>query len=480
MKHRESDHSHHRRLKAVRCLWMAVALHLGGSAVNAAPLSLHPENPHYFLFRGRPTVLITSGEHYGAVVNLDFDGRQYLRTLEKDHLNLTRVFAGAYVEPVGAFNIARNTLAPGPGRFLCPWARSTVAGYANGGNKFDLSQWDPGYFKRLRTFLRDANARGIVVELNLFCPFYEENIWALSPMNAANNINGIGNIARTNVYTLDRSGSLLEIQEKLVRKLVTELRDFDNLYYEICNEPYFGGVTLEWQRHIAQLITQTESRWSRRHLISQNIANNKATVENPDPNVSIFNFHYASPPDAVEMNYHLNKVIGENETGFQGTENAHYRKEAWQFVLAGGGLFNNLDYSFVAGHEHGDFSYPKSQPGGGNPVYRLQLRHLHQFIHRFDFLRMKPHRDIVKSGLPAKARVYALSEPGKQYALYLFGGHEVTLELDIAPGDYQVEWLDPVTGKRTRSPNLKHSSGQGPARLVSPSYTEDVALRISR
>ena len=27
------------------------------------PLSLHPQNPHYFRFRDRPTVLITSGEH---------------------------------------------------------------------------------------------------------------------------------------------------------------------------------------------------------------------------------------------------------------------------------------------------------------------------------------------------------------------------------------------------------------------------------
>jgi len=36
------------------------------------PLALHPENPHYFLWRGKPAVLITSAEHYGAVVNLDF------------------------------------------------------------------------------------------------------------------------------------------------------------------------------------------------------------------------------------------------------------------------------------------------------------------------------------------------------------------------------------------------------------------------
>lgn len=37
------------------------------------PLRLHPDNPHYFVYQGRPTVLITSGEHYGAVLNLAFD-----------------------------------------------------------------------------------------------------------------------------------------------------------------------------------------------------------------------------------------------------------------------------------------------------------------------------------------------------------------------------------------------------------------------
>src|SRR6266571_5043037 len=70
------------------------------------PIGLHPENPHYFLFRGKPTVLITSGEHYGAVLNLDFDYVTYLDTLKKDGLNLTRTFTGSYVEPLGTFRIA--------------------------------------------------------------------------------------------------------------------------------------------------------------------------------------------------------------------------------------------------------------------------------------------------------------------------------------------------------------------------------------
>jgi hypothetical protein len=41
--------------------------------LSSEPLRLHPDNPHYFLFRNQPTVIVTSGEHYGSVLNLDFN-----------------------------------------------------------------------------------------------------------------------------------------------------------------------------------------------------------------------------------------------------------------------------------------------------------------------------------------------------------------------------------------------------------------------
>ncbi len=216
----------------------------------------------------------------------------------------------------------------------------------------------------------------------------------------------------------------------------------------------------------------------RQHLISQNVANNKAKVESPNPVVSVFNFHYASPPDTVGMNYGLNKVIGENETGFNGTNDTHYRMEAWQFILAGGGLFNNLDYSFTAGHERGDFVYPKNQPGGGNPVYRSQLRILRDFIQGFDFLRMKPDLSVIRGGLPDKARAYAFVEPGKQYAVYIFGGKQASLALELPRGAYRVEWLSPLTGRIEKTVRLKHDGGT--AILFSPEYADDVTLRIVR
>jgi hypothetical protein len=218
------------------CAW---ALLLGAVSALAAPIALHPDNPRYFLFHGEPMVLITSAEHYGAVLNLDFDYVTYLDTLAADGLNLTRTFSGVYIEPPGAFRIAANTLAPKPDRFIAPWARSGEAG------AFDLERWDPAYFARLEDFIAQAGRRGIVVELTLFCPMYEEAQWKLSPMNAANNVNGVGAIGRNDVYALGRNGGLQAVQEALVRKLVAELRAADNVIYEICNEPYFGGVTMD-------------------------------------------------------------------------------------------------------------------------------------------------------------------------------------------------------------------------------------------
>src|SRR5437764_1205666 len=87
------------------------------------PLALHPDKPHYFLFRGKPAVLITSGEHYGAVLNGDFDYLPYLDELHARRFNLTRTFSGMYREIPNSFGIVENTLAPKPERYVCPWPR---------------------------------------------------------------------------------------------------------------------------------------------------------------------------------------------------------------------------------------------------------------------------------------------------------------------------------------------------------------------
>ena len=297
---------------------LAVCL-LAAAPAAAQPIALHPENPHYFLWRGKPAVLITSGEHYGALLNLDFDYRRYLDTLAKDGLMLTRLFSGSYVEPEGAFKIARNTLAPLPGRFLSPWARSREPGYANGGNKFDLERWDAAYFARLKDLLDYANRRHIVVELTLFCPMYEEAQWSLSPMNAVNNVNGIGKVGRLEALALDKDQRLLAAQEALTRKLVTTVNAMDNVMFEIVNEPYIRDVPMAWQRHIVDVIVETERGLSKQHLVTQNVANQTAAITDPYPRDSGFNFHSAPTPAAFATTYHPNNRTAYCTPAFRAT-----------------------------------------------------------------------------------------------------------------------------------------------------------------
>jgi PA14 domain len=416
-------------------------------------LELHPENPHYILWRGKPTIVITSGEHYGAVLNLDFDYRRYLDTLARDGMNGTRTWVGTYVETAGNFNIAGNTLDPAPGRYIAPWARSTTPGYADGGNKFDLTKWDDAYFARLYDFLEYASRRAVIVELVLFCPLYEDSMWQVSPMNPRNNVNGFGVTARQDVLTLRRSGGLLAIQEALARRIVEHASRFDNVYIEICNEPYATGVPEDWQRHMASVVGDAIARHGGRLLVSQNVANHGLRIVDPHPAISIFNFHYATPPDTVGWNYHLNRVIGDNETGFRGTSDLAYRSEAWEFVLAGGGLYNNLDYSFTVGHEDGTFTFPDTQPGGGGPRLRRQLRVLSGLVHGFDFVRMKPDTSVIQAGVPAGGSAQALVEPGRSYIVYL--------RRHRASGPFSARWSGQLTAPLSGEYVLHTESNDG-------------------
>jgi hypothetical protein len=463
--------------------WKAAPV-IGQERQTFPPLSLHPENPHYFLFRGEPTILIGSTEHYGAVMNLDFDYITYFNELASYGLNVTRTFSGIYVEPQGAFRIEKNTLAPASGRFICPWARSPEPGYKNGGNKFDLSKWDEAYFTRLKDFIAQAGRRNIVVELDLFSNIYDTLQWQLSPLHYTNNINGVEKIEDwKEVLSLSHHG-ILKIQEDMVRKIVSELKDFDNLYYEVCNEPYFGDTLAlrQWEDHMTTVVDDAQKEHKMKHLISNNIANDYKLVPSSRPHVSIYNFHYANPPRTVGANYHLNSVIGDNETGFDGIDDLPYRKEAWDFILAGGALYNNLDYSFTADNEDGSFVVRKPQPGGGGKTLRFQLKTLIDFINNTGFVKMQPlGSDVIRLPADAKTTVNAL---GNDDALVLYlnsnisGSGATAFEVNLKSGNYKLTWTDTRSAEQKEGEISNHQGGW--AKISTPKYSEDIALKIER
>jgi hypothetical protein len=469
---------------------------------NAAPIHLDPANPHYFVFQGKTTALISSGEHYGAVLNPDVDYHRYLSTIAAVGFNYTRLFGGSYVEVPGkSFGIQRNDLAPAPGRFLAPWARSETPGYAGGGNKFDLDHWNPEYFKRFHAFLAEAQQRGIVVEITLFSAQYGEVQWAVSPFNPANNVNGTDLADYKSLNTIN-NGKILSYQERYTRKLVHEANAFPNVIFEIQNEPWSDRTVLAdvvnpflfpparnqypnsvdlpdaealaWETHVAEWIANEESSLPNKHLIAQNYCNFRLPVRQLIPGVSIVNFHYAYP-EAAPLNYGLNKALSYDETGFLGRDDDSYVRQAWNFMLSGGSVFNGLDYSFTPGHEDGSDTAPNG-PGGGSPNLRRQLHILSQFLRQLPLVEMKPDMQTVAHADGVYARV--LSSARDVYAIYLDGDGPSDLLLDLPAGKYTAEWTDIHTGNPLSSLKFRHDGGQ--RKLSSPPFQHGIALRLTR
>ena len=471
-----------------------------GPGQPGGPIQLHPENPHYFLFKGKPLVLISSAEHYGALINLDFDYEKYLKTLSGEGMNYTRIFAGTYFEIEGqSFSIQNNTLAPASDRILTPWEKVKMGPGED--EKYDLSRWNAAYFERLKDIMGAASEQDIIVEITLFSSIYRDDHWNICPQNPANNINVPNDVTRFEAQTLN-NGELLQYQISFVRKMVDELNGFDNFFFEIQNEPwsdhavpvynivnkedltvgdwtnkadFADEASLAWQDKLASVIVDAEAKLAKRHLIAQNYTNFRAPVPAVSEHISIINFHYAWP-DAVEWNYQYERVIGFDESGFAGPGDQVYRRQAWQFLLSGGGLFNNLDYSFYAGHEDG--LGKNSAPGGGSHALRSQLKILKDFMDGFDLVELHPDKEVISSSpglIP-----YVLSDQKNTYALFLraVGTDHTFIQLETSDGRFRIQKINTLTGAYS-SPVLM-TSREGILEIDVEIPLGELAIKITR
>lgn len=464
-------------------------------------ISVHPDNPHYFLFRGQPTILITSAEHYGAVVNLDFDYVGYLDVLAEKGLNYTRIYPGAYFETDGYF-IKDNVLGPLNGRHSLPWARSSVPGYCLGGNKFDLDNWNDTYFDRLKDFIIKASERGIVVEICFFNGMYPD-LWSKMPLYHANNIQGAGACNYKDVQTL-KDPALVVRQQEYVRKITQEVNKFDNVILEICDEPGIHGTTAHeytpWIRSMVDVIVDTERQLPHKHLIAQQVCGTLGGAGDisGDAEVQVITGQYIWMAKAGEQFggmqlldtlYGHNKPIELNETnyyplGYKGDKIGASRVEAWEFIVGGGAGFNQLNSLYS--------TFNSTAGGTENDALLNAVKNLKDFMYSFDFIKMSRDKSFICGAIPAGAFVRGISQPGNQYALYIHhstlskgveyivqsGSYQDNLALNIAAGNYGFDWVDPATGKIVCTGTFLH--GGGNRTFTTPRYSVDIALRIKK
>jgi len=509
---RSRSHQRHSPAGAVAgCLQgTAAVLLMMAIAGWAEPIKICPSNPHYFQYKEKPLVLISSDHHYGAVIDKDFDFAKYLDYLASHGMNLTRIYPGGMFESPDKY-LPGNPLGPLPGRQILPWAKSrqtgahpALAGVEQPSYKFDLDRWNPVYFSRLKAFVELARRKDIIVEIAFFNGMYAD-CWPLMPMYHGNNIQNVGQYEANDCglfTTADpRNKGVIQYQKAYITKITTELNGYDNVIFDLCDEPSLQGrpdgsiITLPdsqvvpWLHALKEAFLNAEDSLPKKHLLGQ-------TVQNLSPDLSSEAWcawlptEYVRPAgSAIDKNYGTNKPIVDVESDYFGYGLAKpytvedVRVEGWWFMLRGGAGFINLNGE-----------YHRGQESGGKDTQTIivpQKKILKDFINHFDLAGMARFTNF--SGVPADAFASAIAEQGKQYAVYLFHGTNdgkwgahfiakpgsyrdiITLKA-IPPGTYRLEWLDPASGTVKGTDDISWAGGD--LTVMTPVYSIDVSLRM--
>ena len=489
-----------------------VIMSIAAAVALAEPVSIYPQNPHYFQYKGKPIVLITSDHHYGAVIDQDFDYARFLECVARSGMNLTRIYPGGMFEPPDKY-LTGNPLGPRPGRQNLPWAKSNETGASAAlaepgqpSHKFDLDRWNPEYFTRLRSFVDLARQKDIIVEVVFFNGMYAD-CWPLMPMYHRNNIQNVGRYEPEDcgLFTTNdpRNRDVLRYQKGYVGKITAELNEYDNVIFDLCDEPSLQGrpngsiITLPddrvepWLHALKDAFLEAERPLPKKHLLGQ-------TVQNLSPDLSGETWcawlptEYVRPAGAaIDKDYSRNKPIVDVESDYFGyglvkpytTDDV--RLEGWWFMLRGGAGFINLSGEYYRGHETGG---KETQT-----VIAPQKKILRDFMEGFEFAKMMRFTEF--SGVPAGGFVSALAEHGKQYGVYLFhagddakwgahfvaatGTYQDSIVLKAIPSaSYEMEWIDPATGKVMGRKRINWAGGD--LTITSPEFKVDVAFRMRR
>jgi hypothetical protein len=490
------------------------------------PIRLHPANPKLFEFRGTPLVLICATEHYGAVMNRPFAFEKYLADAADKKQTVTRLFT-LFRELANPLNPS-STCKPDSFDYISPFPRTGPGTAKDTQPKYDLDRWNPEFFERLHRFLSLASDLGIVVELTLLSNTYAQEIWELNPLHHANNINGLEDVAWPD-YLSTRHAKLFSRQRDYVKKLVEETRIYDNLIYEVCNEP--GGLvgpgfpTLgevdDWQMTIADLIRQTDAGSPRQHLIAGQEA---FAYQLPDasrragPDVyqssdksfdllsfDVVNMHPLSNMIVRDKYYDLGQFmmarprlhnlqkycrdLSRERKPFNLDEDncasrfmdptgwTIHRKRAWITVLSDG-HYDVIDFSIQ--------NFCESGSPGSQQYLRNWMKYLSAYIHSLDLLKSHPF-DLVLSGIPHYVVSTAFGEKDKNFVIYFADAREpeepghgdpikLELELSLPDRNFVLTLYSPTTG--LYSPPIE-VTGHSKTILSLPTFTQDTVVRLT-
>jgi 4-amino-4-deoxy-L-arabinose transferase-like glycosyltransferase len=410
------------------------------------PLKVSSANPRYFENSAGEIVYLTGFHTWPSLQDAGrmepfepFDFDSYLANLREHRVNFVRLWAWEQANwvPWSAYDFR---VAP------LPYSRVGPELALDGKPKFDVTRFDPHYFRRLRERVKAAGENGIYVSVMLFQGWSVavkgargKNPWNGHPFNVNNNINGIdGDLGRSgeglSLHSL-KDPRIVALQEKYVTYVIDSVNDLDNVLFEICNE--CDGSSVEWQYHMIRFIQSVEDARPKQHPVGMTVpyprGSNADLERSPadwiSPNTE---GGYLSDPSAADGH----KVIISDTDHLWGLGGS--RSWVWKSFVRG------LNPIFMDADDN-EWMYP---PGGDSlgPQWedvRRNMGYAAQFAEQMDLRSAVPRGDLCSPS-------YCLARAdgaAPEYLVYAPEGGRARLDLrGMVPGMLEVEWFHPATG----------------------------------
>lgn len=399
------------------------------------------DNPRYWRHKGEPVLLLGGTD--------DDNPFQWTDEPLRAQLDLLASVGGNYV---------RNTMSdrPDKGFEVYPFKQRPDG-------KFDLNDWNPEYWRRFERFLQWTGERDIVVQIELWDRFdHSRDNWPPHPFNPKNNVNFTYEESGFEPEYPDHPGKnkqpfffttpgqrnnevVYPYQKQFVDKLLSHSLHYGHVLYCMDNET--SGEPA-WGRHWAEYIKQrareagvtvaVTEMWDQWDIKAEE---HRRTFDHPElydfVDVSQNNHnkgeqHWANAAWVREYLAGAPRPINTVKTyGADGNKFGHNDNDAverfWRHILAG----------FASARFH----RPPSGLGLGAKAQALlqAARKMESLVAAWD---LSPARNLLADREENEA--YAAANPDKAYIVYFTNGGSV--QLDLAPGDYRVHWIDIGTG----------------------------------
>ena len=431
---------------------IAAALATLLASATAAPakrIEIYSANQAYWQYNGEPILLLGGTK----------DDNLFQIPALKEHLDLLKSVGGNYV---------RNTMSSRD--------QGNVWQFRKVNGKYDQEKWNDEYWQRFENFLRLAQERDIIVQIEVWATFdYYRDIWDVNPFNPKNNVNytaeQTGLPEKVNTHPTRTENNffwsvpaernqqiVLKYQRRFVDKLLSYSVSFGNVLYCMDNET---SVTPEWGKYWSQFIkakakaagvtvhtTEMWDPWDLAHKM------HSATFDHPET------YSFVD----ISQNNHQKKQAHWDNAQRQRARIADNIRPLNNVKIYGadtGRFGNDRDgaerfwRNIFGGLASSRFHRPDSGLGLGEKA-QANIRSMRMLTDKLDVFTCEPHNDLLSDRESNEA--YCIANPGKEYAVYFPNGGEVMLDISSLNKPAAVRWLDIMKSQWVNTRQIKSGS----------------------